>query len=74
MDYYGSMRHDYIQKEMYPTEHRQDYFPPKPLTGKVLLTKSIGIIQKVIVRSLNIPYKFLSIQIFEKELLETVFF
>jgi len=33
MDYYGSMRHDYIQKEMYPTEHRQDYFPPKPLTG-----------------------------------------
>ena len=33
MDYYGSMRHDYIQKEMYPNDKPTDYFPPKPLTG-----------------------------------------
>lgn len=34
MDYYGSMRHDYITKEMYPNDHRMDFFPPKgPLTG-----------------------------------------
>ena len=34
MDYYESMRHDYIQKQMYPNENRMDYFPPKgALTG-----------------------------------------
>ena len=31
MDYYGSMRHNYIQKQMYPNENRADYFPPKGL-------------------------------------------
>lgn len=29
MDYYGTMRHDYIQKQMYPNDHRVDFFPPK---------------------------------------------
>ena len=33
MDYYGSMRHDYIQKQMYPTENRMDYFPKGSLAG-----------------------------------------
>ena len=33
MDYYESMRHDYINKQMYPTENRTDYFPKGALTG-----------------------------------------
>ena len=27
MDYYETMRHDYIQKQMYPNDHRVDFFP-----------------------------------------------
>ena len=33
MDYYENARHDYIQKQMYPTEHRMDYFPKGAVTG-----------------------------------------
>ncbi len=32
MDYYGSMRHDYIKKEMYP-DTRVDFVPKGPYTG-----------------------------------------
>ncbi len=27
MDYYQPMRDDYIHKQMYPKEHRKDFFP-----------------------------------------------
>ncbi len=33
MDYYGSMRHDYIRKEMYPNDHRMDFVPKGPYAG-----------------------------------------
>jgi hypothetical protein len=33
MDYYGSVRHDYIQKQMYPNDRRVDFFPKGQMTG-----------------------------------------
>ena len=38
MDYYETMRHDYIQKQMYPNDHRVDYFPKelKPSNVKIV--------------------------------------
>lgn len=30
MDYYGTMRSDFVHKQMYPTDHRTDYFPKSP--------------------------------------------
>jgi len=36
MDYYSTLRKDYICKEMYPNDHRVDYFPKGPFTGSAV--------------------------------------
>ena len=43
MDYYESARHDYIQKQMYPNDHRMDFFPPK---GSQLTGTNVKIVPK----------------------------